>query len=179
MLEPGVKGGEALPPPPRLQPHATGWIYDKREKPADVLAGHPFFRSMRAANLSAVSHGAKEKVFEAGELIVRAGEIAAHFFVIAEGSVVLESVAPNRNPVPIQVVGPGEVFGWSWLFPPFLWHFRARAIEGTRVIVLDRAKPLTLCETIPSLGYELMLRVTNVVIQRLQAMRKQISLQQH
>jgi CRP-like cAMP-binding protein len=167
-----------LPPPVRSCPHAAGWTHDKSQGPEEVIAGHPFFETMSAADLSAVTRGAKEKVFEPGELIVKAGEVATHFFVIEEGQVVLESLAPNRRPVPIQVVGPGDVFGWSWLFPPFVWHFHARALESTRVVVLDRAKLLNLCETNSGLGYELMLRVTEVVIQRLQAVRQQVLLQQ-
>jgi CRP-like cAMP-binding protein len=167
-----------LPPLVRSGTHSAGWTHDKSQGPEDVIVGHPFFETMSAADLSAVTRGAKEKVFEPGELIVRAGEAATHLFIIEEGKVVLEFHSPNSRPVPIQVVGPGEVFGWSWLFPPFIWHFHARALEGARVVVLDRAKLLNLCETNPGLGYELMLRVTEVAIQRLQATRKQVLLRQ-
>jgi CRP/FNR family transcriptional regulator, cyclic AMP receptor protein len=159
------------PPAARSCSHPSDWTHNKSQRPEEVIAGHPFFETMSTAELSTVTRGAKEKFFEAVELIVRTGDVATHFFVIEEGRVVLESVAPDSRPVPIQIVGPGEVFGWSWLFPPFVWHFHARALEDTRVVVLNRAKLLSQCETNPSFGYELTLRVTEVAVERLQAMR--------
>src|SRR5205809_3384754 len=33
-----------------------------------------------------------------------------------------------------DVVSGGEPLGWSWLFPPYLWHFDARATEPTTAI---------------------------------------------
>ena len=66
------------------------------------------------------------------------------------------------------------MLGWSWLFPPFVWHFRARALDPTTVIVLDGAHLLVACHQNHEFGYELMKRVGQVVIERLQATRKQL-----
>jgi hypothetical protein len=74
----------------------------------------------------------------------------------------------------VQILGPGDVLGWSWLFPPFTWHFRALALEPTNAIVLDGAHLLVTAERNRDFGYELMKRVAQVVIHRLQATRKQL-----
>jgi hypothetical protein len=66
------------------------------------------------------------------------------------------------------------VLGWSWLFPPFSWHFQARAIEPTTVISLNGAHLLVSAESNHEFGYELMKRVAQVVIRRLQITRKQL-----
>ena len=30
----------------------------------------------------------------------------------------------------IETLEAGEVVGWSWLFPPYRWHFDARALDA-------------------------------------------------
>jgi CRP/FNR family cyclic AMP-dependent transcriptional regulator len=74
--------------------------------------------------------------------------------------------------VPVQILDAGEVLGWSWLFPPFHWHFQARAIEPSRAIFLDGAHLLVACEENREFGYELLKRIAQVVIKRLQATRQ-------
>lgn len=164
---------ELLPAP---RPHSPNWKYDKSKTLDELIAGHPFFKTISPRHLPTISGAAQEKVFEPGERIAKRRDFANQFFVIEEGKVELQYTA--GAPIPIQIVEAGEVFGWSWLFPPFTWHFQARALERTRAIVLNGAKLLILCETNHSLGYELMRRVAEVVIQRLQATRKQVLLQQ-
>ena len=31
------------------------------------------------------------------------------------------------------------MIGWSWLFPPYVWHFDAQAITDVRATVFDGA----------------------------------------
>jgi CRP-like cAMP-binding protein len=76
--------------------------------------------------------------------------------------------------MPVQTLGAGDVLGWSWLFPPFAWHFQARAIEPASAVALSGASLLVNAERNHDFGYELMKRVAQVVIRRLQAARKQL-----
>jgi len=78
----------------------------------------------------------------------------------------------------IDTIGMGELLGWSWLFPPFVWHFQARAVEPTEAIALDGAQLLIAAERGHNFGYELMKRVAQVVIHRLQAARGRLLAQQ-
>ena len=89
----------------------------------------------------------------------------------------------NKNPIQcdrmmvlVVIVWSGLTTG-SWLFPPFVWHFQARALEPTETIVLDGAHLLVAAERNGNLGYELMKRVAQVLIHRLQATRKQLLMQ--
>jgi CRP/FNR family transcriptional regulator, cyclic AMP receptor protein len=78
---------------------------------------------------------------------------------------------PGRGPITVETIGPGEILGWSWLFPPYRWHFDGRAVEGTRAIAFD-AKCLRLkCEEDHDLGYELVKQFAHVMMERLQATR--------
>jgi CRP/FNR family transcriptional regulator, cyclic AMP receptor protein len=88
--------------------------------------------------------------------------------VIRHGSVAIETFVPARGAVTIETVGAGEVLGWSWLFAPYRWHFDARALSPVRATGFDGACLRGKCEADPALGYELMGRFAQVLIERLQ-----------
>ena len=72
------------------------------------------------------------------------------------------------------------MLGWSWLFPPYYWHFDARAIEPTDAVFFYGTRLREQSEEDPAFGYELMKRVAAIVIKRLQTTRMQVlQLQPH
>ncbi len=71
----------------------------------------------------------------------------------------------------IETLGPGEVVGWSWLFPPYRWHFDAVALEPVRAVALDGLCLHAKCEENPRLGFDLTRRFAGVLVDRLQATR--------
>lgn len=118
--------------------------------------------------------GAVEREFAPDEILFREGEPANAFYLIESGAVTIESRTPNGR-IEIQVVSGGDVLGWSWLFPPFAWHFQARAIQPTRALCCDGGHLLVTAEENPQFGYDLMRRVSQVVIQRLHAARRKLA----
>lgn len=137
------------------------------------IADHPFLSSFSHEHLNRILEKAQEVQFEPGEIIFKENDPANRFYLLEYGKVALETHLPRDGMVTVQTLEGGDVLGWSWLFPPFVWHFQARAIEPTNAIALDGAHLLVLCENDHELGYELMKRMTQVVIQRLQATRRQ------
>ena len=138
------------------------------------LADHPFLKGFSEEHLKILEDCSMKRVFEKGEVIFCEGDLANRFYLILNGSVALESKREGEPPVLIQSIGPGDVLGWSWLFPPYNWHFDARAIERTEAIFLYGTRIRAKCEEQPALGYELLKRIAHVMVQRLQATRKQI-----
>ena len=136
------------------------------------ISEHPFFRSMAPAHLGLVTESAKEAKFEANQIIFHEKAPADRFYLIESGRVALGWHTPEGKMVLVQTLGPGEVIGWSWLFPPFVWHFQARATEPTCTVVLDGGHLLVAAEENPQFGYELMRRIAQMVITRLQASRR-------
>jgi CRP-like cAMP-binding protein len=130
---------------------------------------------MKPGHLEILGHHARETTFEAGDILFREGEPADRLCLIESGRVALEAREPAGETALVQILGAGDVLGWSWLFPPYAWHFQARAIEPARVIALSGAHLLVATENDHEFGYELMKRVAKVVITRLQATRKQMS----
>lgn len=112
--------------------------------------------------------------FTAGQVIFQKGETANRFYLIERGRVALES-STGDDVVRIDKVGPGDLLGWSWIFPPYMWHFDARAIEPTTAIFLYGTILREYCENDPALGYELFKRMSEVMMRRLQAARVKLS----
>ena len=76
---------------------------------------------------------------------------------------------PARGSVVIETIEAGEVIGWSWLFAPYRWHFDARALDGRPRDRLRRRLPARRsARSDPRLGYDLMGRFAQVLIERLQ-----------
>ena len=81
---------------------------------------------------------------------------------------------PGRAPVVLETVQAGEVIGWSWLFPPHLCQFYARAAEKVRATAFDGKCLRGKCQANHDLGYELAMRSAHIMMQRLQATRLQL-----
>jgi CRP-like cAMP-binding protein len=139
-----------------------------------ILGEHPFLRGMSEAQMSLMVGCAKNVVFKAGEYILHEGEPANQFFFVRQGLVHIETHVPNKGTIIIRSRGEGEVLGWSWLVPPFRWHFDAKAVELTRVIALDGKCLREKCDVDHNLGYELMKRFAIVIAERLEATRLQL-----
>jgi CRP-like cAMP-binding protein len=139
-----------------------------------AFQGHSFFQGMKPEHLTILMSGATEATFKPEQVLFREGEPANQFHLIQKGRIALEAHEPAGGTVLVQTLGADDVLGWSWLFPPFVWHFQARALEPTAVIVLNGAHLLVTAERDHDFGYELMKRVVQIVIHRLQTSRKHI-----
>ena len=139
-----------------------------------ILAKHPFFEGLEPRYMELLTGCASNMRFKAGDIIFREGEAAQQFFVVREGLVRLEVYAPGQGEMPIQTIGAGDVLGWSWLFPPYRWHFTGRATTPLRVIALDGECLRGKCEQDHSLGYEFLKRFSYIMMDRLQATRLQL-----
>ena len=141
---------------------------------ATVIAAHPFLKGLSSQHMEVLAASAMLKDFAPDEIIFREGDPANRFYLIESGRVTLETSRNEKAPALIQTIGAGEVLGWSWLFPPYYWHFDARAAEPVKAIFFYGTRLREQCEQDHDLGYELMKRMAGVVINRLQSTRRQL-----
>lgn len=139
-----------------------------------LLAEHPFLRGLESRYLNFIVGCASNVRFNAGQYLFREGEEANRFYMIRQGKVAVEIRAAKRDSIIVQTIGEGEVLGWSWLVPPYRWRFDARAIELTRAIALDGKCLRTKSEEDHNLGYELLKRFSQIIVERLDATRLQL-----
>ena len=139
-----------------------------------ILAEHPFFKDISPQYMPLITGCASNVRYSSGAYIFREGEDATHFYILRHGKVALETYVPQHGPVIIETIEAGEVLGWSWLFPPYRWHFSARVVEPTRAIALDGICLRQKSEEDHDLGYELLKKVAHIMMDRLQATRIQL-----
>jgi len=137
----------------------------------ELVAELPFLEGLQTKDLQLIAGCGSNVHFRAGDVLFRAGDPADSFFVVRGGSVAIETHVPQRGAVTIETIEAGDVIGWSWLFPPYRWHFGAVAARQVHAIQFSGVKVMALCREDPSGGMDLMRRFMGVVVDRLQATR--------
>jgi CRP/FNR family transcriptional regulator, cyclic AMP receptor protein len=138
---------------------------------ADSLPEHPLFKGMGQRDRHILAECSMHAAFEPGALVVETGQPANCFYLIVSGRIVLEALG-DYSPLRVQTLGPGDVLGWSWLFPPYCWHFNAVAQEQTQAIFFFGSRLLQECDRNHDFGYELFKRMSQILISRLQTTRE-------
>jgi len=159
-----------VPEPPEIpascQTDAEG---ARRRSLRTIIAQQAFFRGFSPEHIHLFTDSAMEMYFEPGESILEEGTPANRFYLILEGKVVLGAELEDRGIIPVQTLGPGDDLGWSWLFPPYYTHLSARALTPTKTIFFYGTRLREEAEQDHEFGYQLMKRITEVMIRRLRA----------
>ncbi len=148
-------------------------LHSDRVKLEAQVAAHPFLCGISEHHVRLLADCAMRSHFEAEDVIFREGEGANRFYLIERGKVALES-STLGEPVRIDEIHDSDLLGWSWLFPPYAWHFTARALEDTTAIFFYGTVLREYCEKDTALGFELFKRMSAVMLRRLQAARQKL-----
>ncbi|HEX6388608.1 MAG TPA: cyclic nucleotide-binding domain-containing protein [Solirubrobacteraceae bacterium] len=140
----------------------------------ELIADSPVFAGLAPDQLQLIAGCGRNEHVDAGVLLFREGAPADRFFLIRGGAVALEIAPPAGGALVIETLHAGDVVGWSWLFPPYRWHFDGRATAPTSLIAFDGACLRGKCDGDHELGYELMRRFAASLVERLQATRLQL-----
>lgn len=140
----------------------------------ELVASHPFAVGLNEEHLALVAACAKNVSLEAGAMLCVEGASADTFYLLRRGHVSIQVHQAGHGSIVIETVGPGDVVGWSWLVPPYRWTFDARVLQPVGALAIDgaclRAKSLE----DPALGFALLSRVTQDLLERLQATRMRL-----
>jgi CRP/FNR family cyclic AMP-dependent transcriptional regulator len=139
------------------------------------LAAHPFLKGMSPHHIELLALCATPTEFDGGQVVLREGEPASGFYLIESGTIVLEGKADGGQTVVIDTVSAGEPLGWSWLFPPYLWSFDARATEPCTAICLSGLLLRQHRDDDLTLSHELHKRACEVMVRRLQAAQNKLT----
>lgn len=117
----------------------------KHDVPAsldDKLAAAWVTRGVRPHTRATLAALADLRAFRAGDVLMREGEQSEFLGVVLDGRLGLRLRVPERAPVTILTVEPGDVVGWSAVVPPHrststvvaltdaeLAYFEARALR--------------------------------------------------
>jgi CRP-like cAMP-binding protein len=138
------------------------------------LAAHPFLKDMSPHHIELLALCVTPTEFDAGQVVLREGEPASGFYLIETGAVTLEAKAEDGKTVVIDTVSAGEPLGWSWLFPPYLWSFDARATEPCTALCFSGLLLRQHRDDDLTLSHELHKRASEVMVRRLKAARNKL-----
>ncbi|MFI5670704.1 Crp/Fnr family transcriptional regulator [Streptomyces sp. NPDC051704] len=132
-----------------------------------------------AAVLSAEYRGrlmsqAREVNFPEGARIFEEGSRAETFWIVRSGTVTLQVPMPAGRPAPVENLGPGELVGWSWLFPPYTWQLSAEAMTPVRSYEFDATAVRMMMDADPAFGSAIGHWVGRVLALRLQQTRTRL-----
>lgn len=74
----------------------------------------------------------------------------------------------------MESLGPGELVGWSWLFPPYVWQLGASAMTPVRAYEFDAPAIRMLMDADPAFGSAIGHWVGRVLALRLQQTRTRL-----
>ena len=114
---------------------------------------------------------AREVSYPQGARLFEEGGRADRFWIIRTGTVELDMRVPGSRAAVIESLGHNELLGWSWLYPPHVWHLGAEAASPLRAYEFDATAVRALCQSDPEFGRSIARWVGEVVAHRLQAAR--------
>ena len=122
-----------------------------------ALAEVPLFAGLPPARLEAAMRAAEVVPMHAGQQIIRQGEPADRFYVIAEGEVEVQQVPPEGGlPRHLRRLGPRDFFGEIGLLSDVPRTASVSAATDGRLVALERADFHELVSAGPGLTYRLL-----------------------
>jgi len=120
---------------------------------------------------------ARDKNFEAGEIIFQSGDKSLFLLLIVSGEVVLEDIS-GRQPLEVQTLQAGDAMGWSALTADSRTHFEARALSRVSALAFPGDEVRAAFDRDPAMGYAFMKRLLELVTERLDAVRMKLAMQE-
>jgi len=140
----------------------------------DLLQEQSLFEGLAPTDLEFLAGCGRLQRFDDGEPVFREGDVADRCYVVRSGSVVVGLHVPARGWVGLATVEPGELLGWSWLFPPGRWRLDATAQTSCSLFAFDARCLVQKLDEQPHLGYLLMTRLARVSSEHLLDARHQL-----
>ena len=139
-----------------------------------IIGDSSFFAGLDAGAINFLAAKAQKRRLDSGRVLFHQGDRAEHFYLILAGHLSLGIPALEGPTLELQDLGPGEIAGWSWLMPPNLWNFQARARTALEFVEFDGVAILAHCEDDPRFGYEIVKRFSALMSERLQFARQKM-----
>jgi CRP-like cAMP-binding protein len=139
----------------------------------ETLCKHTFTAGMSESQVARLAEVAHEVRFQENEVILKAGQPSKHFYLLVAGSVCIE-VGAKTYVVWVQILHPGEAFGWSALLDRHDSLFQVRARETSHALCLDGERLSSVLHGDTDLAAEFFRRTLSLVAGRVQATERRL-----
>jgi CRP-like cAMP-binding protein len=139
-----------------------------------LRASSPLLTKLSNTELGFFESVSHEVHLGSGEVLFEEGSPADTFYIVSQGKVGLEITSPGKSPMVIQTLGPGDLVGLSWFFPPYRWSWHARVMTDTSLVAFDAVAVRRKCEENRDLALEVLGVVASELAVRLHRTRIQL-----
>lgn len=143
-------------------------------KALKMLRSVALTRDMELEHLHKLASLAREVEFLEGEIIYCRGDRGKAIYLIEEGEIIIETDVPGQGPVTLNILGPGQFFGWSSLFPPEQKMASTRALKPTRAIAINASQLRAAWQMDHFLEYAIIRRAGRDMVDRIKTTRQQL-----
>jgi CRP/FNR family cyclic AMP-dependent transcriptional regulator len=104
----------------------------------EMLANAPLFAEFGSAELKRLARDLYPRLHQAGEVILKEGEEAAGFYIVASGRVEVVKGLGGPKETVLATLGPGDFFGETALLDGYPRSASIRALEDSECLVMTR-----------------------------------------
>jgi CRP-like cAMP-binding protein len=134
------------------------------------------FESLSEDQLKAIAQVGREKSFDQGKEIFKQGQKAKTLYVLLDGVVTLRIKAEEEIDLMAETLTEtGSVFGTASLMSPYISNVTARCIKSTKALAIDSAGFQEILRRDPLIGFEVMTRLAQLYLNRLNSTRAAIT----
>lgn len=139
------------------------------ESLAFFLGSVPVFSEMNARELSYLESRVHSRTYDSNETVFSEGDPGSGIYMIRTGVVRIFSHDSKGREIEYTTLGPGDFFGETTLTAPAMRAASARTIEKAELIGLFRADLLDTVQKHPVVANKILIGLTRVMSERLQA----------
>jgi len=145
-------------------------VTDKTE----CITSQKIFCNLAPEQLQILDRHSTLITFKTGQHLAKEDDPADEFYMLINGDLAIELHAAPTGERTLLTLLPGDLAGWSWIFPPYRWVFDVKARSDGEGIQFDAIALRNYCETDPAFGYALMRLFMQVMCERLKSTRIQL-----
>lgn len=139
-----------------------------------MLGEFDLFRNAADEALVEIAAICETVKMDKGSYVFKEGETADKLHLLISGSIALRVNLTSRpDSVTVSFVDrPHQTLGWSGVVSPNHYTASAYCEEDAELLVIPSDKFLTILEKYPETGYKVMLRITQIISDRLRNSRQ-------
>jgi CRP-like cAMP-binding protein len=140
----------------------------------EFLAEFELFKSIPENVLHEIAGICHEISIKQGDVVFREGEKADLLHLLVKGTIALRVNLTSRpDSVTVSIVArPHQTLGWSGVVKPFHYTATAHCEEDSQLIAIPAQGFLDILSKHPEAGFQIMLRITEIISDRLRNSRQ-------
>lgn len=140
----------------------------------ETLSQFSLFNGLPGSFLQEIASISRQSSCKKDEYVFREGETADKLHFLLEGSIALRvSLTSRPESITVSYLSqPHQIFGWSGLVAPHHYTASAQCDEDSELLIVPAEQFMKLLGNQPEHGYHVMLRIAEVIADRLRNSRQ-------